>query len=133
MPRQTLAELFALTDLHVYLTVPFVLSWSLFNALACGTVILASRTAPVCEVIEHERQGLLADFFDVEGLVEQACRVLDDPAAFRPLREVGQRLIQEKYSLSRCKHDWPINHVPMWCGIGRSDDTSSLRPRSSSA
>lgn len=51
VPPDDLARLFAFTDLHVYLTVPFVLSWSLLNALACGATVLASDTAPVREVI----------------------------------------------------------------------------------
>jgi glycosyltransferase involved in cell wall biosynthesis len=102
VPRQTLAEFFAITDLHVYLTVPFVLSWSLLNALACGAVVLASRTPSVCEVIEHGRNGLLADFFDVEGMAELACRVPDDPAAHRPLGEAGVALVREHYSLDVC-------------------------------
>jgi glycosyltransferase involved in cell wall biosynthesis len=106
VPRRTLAEFFAITDLHVYLTVPFVVSWSLLNALACGVVVLASRTEPVCEVIEHEHNGLLADFFDVEGLADLACRVLDDPAAYRPVGEAGLDLIREKYSLDVCFPQW---------------------------
>ena len=102
VPPEVLAAFFSITDLHVYLTVPFVLSWSLVDALACGATVLASRTAPVCEVIDHERNGLLADFFDVEGLADQACRVLDDPPAFKPLGEAGIELVREKYSLDVC-------------------------------
>jgi glycosyltransferase involved in cell wall biosynthesis len=102
VPPDVLAAFLSITDLHVYLTVPFVLSWSLVNALACGATVLASRTAPVCEVIEHEKTGLLADFFDVEGLADQACRVLDDPAAFRPLGLAGLELVRQKYALDVC-------------------------------
>src|SRR5262249_15480519 len=72
------------------------------NALACGATVLASRTAPVCEVIEHEKTGLLADFFDIEGLADQACRVLDDTAAFRTLGQTGLEQVREKYSLDVC-------------------------------
>ena len=67
-----LVRLFNLSDLHIYLTTPFPLSWSFFNALACGATVLASNTAPIREVITHGQNGLLADFFDVDGLAEQA-------------------------------------------------------------
>src|SRR5262245_19969894 len=102
VPPETLAEAFAITDLHVYLTAPFVPSWSLLNALACGATVLASGTAPVREVIEHGKNGLLADFFDVEGLADQALKVLADPAQFRPLGQAGIDLVREKYSLDVC-------------------------------
>lgn len=102
VPPATLAQLFNITDLHVYLTVPFVLSWSLMNALACGTTVLASNTAPVREMIEHERTGLLRDFWDVDGLVETADRVLNNPAEFRHLGAAGVELIRDQYSLDVC-------------------------------
>jgi glycosyltransferase involved in cell wall biosynthesis len=68
VPVPTLVDLLSLSDLHIYLTVPFVLSWSLMNALACGCTILASDTEPVREVIVDDEHGLLVDFFDVEAL-----------------------------------------------------------------
>lgn len=97
-----LARLFNLTDLHVYLTVPFVLSWSLMNALACGATVLASDTPPVREMIEHGRNGLLTDFFDVDALADRAGEVLDRPEDYRHLGENGMRLIHEKYALDDC-------------------------------
>lgn len=102
IPPTELVDLFSLSDLHIYLTVPFVLSWSLMNALSCGTTVLASDTSPVREMIEHEKNGLLVDFFDVDGFVTQANKVLDDPAVFRPLGEAGIAMIHEKYSLDVC-------------------------------
>jgi glycosyltransferase involved in cell wall biosynthesis len=99
LPPAELARLFTLSDLHVYLTVPFVLSWSLLNALACGATVLASDTAPVRELIDSGRTGLLADFFDVDGMVEQAQRVLDAPGEFRYLGRAGLELVREHYSL----------------------------------
>ena len=90
-------RLFALSDLHIYLTVPFVLSWSLMDALACGTTILASDTAvPVREMITHGQNGLLADFFDVDGMVETATHVLDAPGEYKHLGESGVRQNAEK-------------------------------------
>jgi glycosyltransferase involved in cell wall biosynthesis len=72
-----LTALLAGTDVHVYLTVPFVLSWSLMNALACGATVVASDTPPVHEMITHGRNGLLVDFFDVEGFAMTVSSVLD--------------------------------------------------------
>ena len=80
---------------------PFVLSWSLLDALACEYTVLASDTAPVREVIRHGENGLLADFFDVDGLAAQACRVLKDPSAYRSLGRVGRTQVEERYSLEK--------------------------------
>ena len=102
VPMTTLAQLFAVTDLHIYLTVPFVLSWSLMNALACGATVLASDTAPVREMIKTGENGLLVDFFDVDGLVSAAERVLRSPADFRHLGQAGAAIVRERYSLDVC-------------------------------
>lgn len=102
VPPQQLAQLFSIGDLHIYLTVPFVLSWSLLNSLACGATVLASNTAPVQEVIRHGENGLLVDFFDVEGFAETAERVLDAPDEYRHLGTAGVELIREKYTLEVC-------------------------------
>ena len=71
-------QLLACSDVHLYLTVPFVLSWSLLEAMASGCSIVASNTAPVQEVISNGVEGLLVDFFDpiaqadaMEALLEQ--------------------------------------------------------------
>jgi glycosyltransferase involved in cell wall biosynthesis len=102
LPPAQLAELFAVSDLHVYLTVPFVLSWSLMDALACGTTVLASDVAPVGEMIEPGKNGLVADFFDVEGLAREAGRVLDAPGDYKHLGRAGVEMIRERYSLDVC-------------------------------
>lgn len=102
LPEPALARLLAVSDLHVYLTVPFVLSWSMLNAMACGAVVLGSDTPPVCELIEAGRTGLLADFFAPEAFADAADRVLDDPAGHRPLGEAARQLILDKYSLDVC-------------------------------
>jgi glycosyltransferase involved in cell wall biosynthesis len=102
LPPAELARLFAVSDLHVYLTVPFVLSWSLLNALACGATVLASDTAPVREVVTHGVTGLLADFFDTEGMADAAEKVLAAPDEYRRLGEAGVGLVRESYSLDVC-------------------------------
>ena len=72
------------------------------DALACGCTVLGSDTAPVREMIRDGENGLLVDFFDVDGFVAAANRVLDDPPAFRHLGRAGVRMIEEHYSLDKC-------------------------------
>jgi glycosyltransferase involved in cell wall biosynthesis len=102
MPTPALAQLFAISDLHIYLTVPFVLSWSLMDALACGATVLASDTPPVREMVEHGKNGLLVDFFDIEGLADAAEQVLNAPGEFKHLGAAGVQMIRERYSLEVC-------------------------------
>jgi glycosyltransferase involved in cell wall biosynthesis len=97
-----LAKLFCLTDLHVYLTVPFVVSWSLLNALACGTTVLASDTDPVREVITDGHNGLLTDFFDHEAMADRVEQVLDRPDDYRHLGAAAVERIRQQYSLDVC-------------------------------
>ncbi len=96
---QVLAQLLSLSDLHVYLTVPFVLSWSMLDAMACGCVVLGSDTAPVREVIADGQNGLLRDFFDVDGMASVAVDVLKDPGAFRELGAAARRTVEDRYAL----------------------------------
>jgi glycosyltransferase involved in cell wall biosynthesis len=100
-PEQ-LAQVLCLSDLHINLTVPFVLSWSLFNALACGCVVLAGDVPPVREVIEPGRTGLIEPLFDAERLAETSLRVLENPGAFKPLGEAARSLVQEKFGIDVC-------------------------------
>jgi glycosyltransferase involved in cell wall biosynthesis len=98
-PEQ-LARLLSLTDLHFYLTVPFVLSWSCLNAMACGATMLCSDTAPVREVISDGANGLLVDFFDDERFAERALAVLDDPRGHREtLGRAAAATVRERYAL----------------------------------
>jgi glycosyltransferase involved in cell wall biosynthesis len=102
IPPLELAKLFNLSDLHLYLTVPFVLSWSLFNAMACGCLVLASSTGPVMDLVEDGRTGLLKEFYDVGGMVAVAERALDRPDDFRPLRAAAVEQIATHYGLETC-------------------------------
>lgn len=102
IPPADLVRVFSLSDAHVYLTIPFVLSWSLMNALACGTTVVASDTAPVREMITPEENGLLVDFFAIDDIAEAVNRVLDDPAGHQRLGERGRQMIEDEYSLEKC-------------------------------
>jgi glycosyltransferase involved in cell wall biosynthesis len=96
---KSLADILKITDLHLYLTAPFVLSWSLLNAMASGAVVLSSDVEPVREVIEPGVNGLLEPLFDVDRLTEKALEVLADPASFAPLGVEARRTIEARYSI----------------------------------
>jgi glycosyltransferase involved in cell wall biosynthesis len=68
---------------HVYLTAPFVLSWSVLQAMSCGCAIVASNTAPLWEFIDDEVHGLLAEFDDPEEFAAKV-RILLGDHALRP-------------------------------------------------
>ncbi len=99
LPVHRLVDVLSLSDLHLYFTVPFVLSWSLMDALSCGCTVLASDTAPVREMIEDGRNGLLCDFHDVEGFAARALGVLRSPADSHPLGREAARRIRDEYAI----------------------------------
>ena len=92
---------------HVYLTYPFVLSWSLLEAMSAGAPVIASRTAPVEEVVAHAENGLLVDFFDHAALARTVGEVLARPEEMRRLREAARGTIVARYDLrTRCLPQW---------------------------
>jgi glycosyltransferase involved in cell wall biosynthesis len=103
IPHSVLHDLFRVTACHVYLTYPFVLSWSMLEAMACGALLIGSATAPVQEVIQSGHNGLLVDFFDGEAMAHTIANVLADPSAFQPLRVQGRQSVVRDYDLlSQC-------------------------------
>ena len=92
-------HLLQLSRLHVYLSYPFVLSWSMLEAMACGAPVLGSATAPVRELIDDGGDGLLFDFFDREQLLAQAERAF--ATDLTALREAARTKIVERFSFER--------------------------------
>lgn len=92
-------RLMQITRCHVYLTYPFVLSWSLLEAMSVEAVVVGSRTAPVLDVIEHGKNGLLVDFFDVAGLAKQVCDVLAYPERYSGIRQAARQTVLERFDL----------------------------------
>ena len=99
IPPAELGKLLAASDLHIYLTVPFVLSWSMMDAMSCGAVVLGSSTAPVREMIRDGENGLMADFFDTDALAAKGIEALRDPAGARAMGRAAEEMIRERYSL----------------------------------
>jgi glycosyltransferase involved in cell wall biosynthesis len=80
VPYERFVPLLQLSTVHIYLTYPFVLSWSLLEAMSAGCAIVASDTQPVREAIRHDDTGLLIDFFSPSQLVDSVCTLLEDPS-----------------------------------------------------
>ncbi|MGV1046066.1 glycosyltransferase [Limnohabitans sp.] len=92
-----------LSACHVYLTYPFVLSWSCVEALSAGCLVVGSRTAPVQEVIEDGQNGVLCDFFDVQELADKVSHVLKYPARYKLMRTAARKTAVSRYDLqSQC-------------------------------
>lgn len=102
IPYPVLRRLFQISSAHLYLTYPFVLSWSVLEAMACEAPVIASRTAPVEEIITHGENGLLFDFFDQKALVDTVCQALDEPDALRTLRANARAGVLERFRLEDC-------------------------------
>jgi glycosyltransferase involved in cell wall biosynthesis len=94
-------KLLQVSAAHVYLTWPFVLSWSMLEAMAAGCLVVASDTAPVTEVIVDGQNGRLVDFFDRDALVATVAAALREPARERPLREAARLTVFGRYDLRR--------------------------------
>lgn len=88
-----------LSAAHIYLTYPFVLSWSMLEAMATGCLVVGSRTAPVEEVITHGINGLLVDFFDVQGLAAQVSDALARSDGHQSIRQAARQTIVARYDL----------------------------------
>jgi glycosyltransferase involved in cell wall biosynthesis len=101
IPYNEYLALLRRSSVHVYLTYPFVLSWSLLEAMASGCLVVGSRTPPVEEAIEDGVNGLLVDFFSTEALAARIDEALTRQRELAPLREAARRTVLERYDLNR--------------------------------
>ena len=101
LPRNLYREVLLASSVHVYLTIPFVLSWSMIEAMSAGCLLVASDTEPVREVVRDGENGLLVDFFDTGALADRICEALDRPHDLGHLREAARRTAVERYAASR--------------------------------
>lgn len=98
---QHFIPLLQLSSVHVYLTYPFVLSWSLLEAMSCGCAIVASDTSPVKEAIIDGQTGLLVDFFDPDMLASKVSCLLDHPAERDRLGKAARKFAIDHYDVNR--------------------------------
>ena len=97
VPYADFQKIIQISRCHIYLTMPFVLSWSLLESMAMQATIVASDVAPVREAMTHGETGLLVDFFNPEALADQVSEVLADPTKFAHLGRAARKHVVETY------------------------------------
>ncbi|HEX5322076.1 MAG TPA: glycosyltransferase, partial [Stellaceae bacterium] len=100
IPYMQYLAVLQISSAHVYLTYPFVLSWSFLEAMSAGCHIVASRTAPVEEVITDGENGHLVDFFDTAALVDRLAEAASRPERDERLRAAARRTVISRFDLS---------------------------------
>jgi glycosyltransferase involved in cell wall biosynthesis len=100
LPYTQFVTMLQLSTVHVYLTYPFVLSWSLLEAMSAGCAIVASDTQPLREAIRHDETGVLIDFFSPSQLTEAVCGLIEDAPRRARLGERARAFAQMHYDLA---------------------------------
>lgn len=112
LPYNEYLQVLQSSSVHFYLTRPFVLSWSMLEALSTGCLIVGSNTPPVKEVIEDNVNGLLVDFFDPGAISAKIEYALDNPTLMQEIRKNARETILQRYDLNKLlpQHlDWIVN------------------------
>lgn len=101
VPYEDLIALMQIGAAQLYLTMPFVLSWSMLESMACGSAMVCSRTKPVQEVINDGVNGLLADFHSPEDVAAKLLQLLDAKDGNKAMREAARKTIADRYDLKK--------------------------------
>jgi glycosyltransferase involved in cell wall biosynthesis len=99
VPYSSFVRILQISTVHVYLTYPFVLSWSMLESMSAGCLVVGSRTQPVEEVINDGENGLLVDIFKPDEIAECVTNALSDRSAFLGIRANARKTIVENYDL----------------------------------
>lgn len=99
VPYSNFIQILQVSSVHVYLTYPFVLSWSMLEAMSAGCLIVGSRTQPVEEVIQDGVNGLLVDIFNPAQIADRVVDVLSDRGAFVDIQNRARQTIVNRYDL----------------------------------
>lgn len=106
LERSHYRSLLQVSSCHIYLTVPFVLSWSLIEAMSTGCKLVASSTAPVLEVLDNDKNALLVDFFEIDDLAEAVCTLLNNPDKYEHLSVNARNKAIDDYDVHITKAEY---------------------------
>jgi glycosyltransferase involved in cell wall biosynthesis len=102
IPYARYLALLQISSVHLYLTYPFVLSWSCLEAMSAGCLLVASDTAPVREVIEDGHNGLFVPFGDVPAIAARLIEALSMGDGAGPIRAAARATVLQRYDLAAC-------------------------------
>ncbi|EAQ37377.1 glycosyl transferase, group 1 [Nitrobacter sp. Nb-311A] len=101
VPYGTFIAVLQVSSAHVYLTYPFVLSWSALEAMSAGCLVIGSDTPPVREVISSGDNGLLVPFFAADEMAARVVEALQEPDRFYAIREAARQFVVEHFDAER--------------------------------
>ncbi len=117
LPYDQYVQLLQASRVHVYLTTPFILSWSMVEAMSTGCLIVASDTPPVRELVRDGENGLLVNFFDTQAIADRIHAALDAGDALRHLRQAARQTVLEHYDL----RDLLPRHLDLITGVCKGE------------
>jgi glycosyltransferase involved in cell wall biosynthesis len=121
VPYQAYLNILQVSSVHVYLTYPFVLSWSFVEALAAGCLVVGSATGPVLDVLRDGQNGLTVDFFSPRALADRVCEVFERRDRMQDLRDAARKTAVKRFDLAK-------RQLPRWTKL-IDDVANGRRPR----
>ncbi len=101
LSKQEYLEFLQMSSVHIYFTYPYTLSTSMLEAMSTGCIVLGSKTAPVEEVIEDNKNGFLFDFNNVDEMLEKIEYIIDNQQKLQDIRKNARKTIIEKYDINK--------------------------------
>ncbi len=120
LPHDEMLTILRISAAHIYLTVPFVLSWSVLEAMSAGCALVSSDTMPIREVVENGKNGLLVDFFSAGEVAEKVFQILDHPDRMQAMRDAARQTIVDRYDLKKL--------LPLHMGLIRDLSEKKIPP-----
>ncbi|MEH1823547.1 MAG: glycosyltransferase family 4 protein [Nostoc sp.] len=125
LPYNEYLQVLQASSAHVYLTRPFVLSWSMLEVMAAGCLLVASKTSPVLEVVQDGVNGLLVDFFSPNNIANRVEEALNNPQEMSAIRANARETILKRYDLAKL-----LPQHLQWMFAGKNSDSLKKRPSS---